>query len=566
MKRISPLLAFVLLTGCGGVPNSSVIHFGTNQSEDITSQFIRVIARPPVEGMDPVALVKGFLEACGDSGNDYQIAREYMTGGMASKWNPNSGAQVYDGATLTLTPGNDGIELQARLDATISPLGHMTLTSVPSNINATFSLNQNEFGQWRITSAPDGLLLSRSDVERSYRSLPVFFSDPEGTHLVPDSIVVPITSAGTATSVVRSLLSGPSPELSNAVKTNFPAGTRLTYGSVPIDVGVANVDLTQEVLAADESMRKLLVAQLVWTLVQLPNVGAVRVSVSGQPLDVPGGAISHKLKDWQMYAPTIVSRDAVLHVLTPDAIQIASQSDKKVEASLAPNVIGSLMSASQDPSSPHFAALLDDGQTVVADLETIGLLTPTLTGEAMSKPTWDLKGNFFVADYGTGVVLVQSNGQILSVPIDVSTFGDASQIKQVVIAPDGIRVAIVFSNGVEDILALGALVHSKQAARITGIHKIENQINSIKDVAWASTISLQVLGSDGSGGQKLFTVGLADGRVGATQVPIGAASLAIDPQGISVLGLSDATSNSVVKLSFGQWSSFANGRAPFYAQ
>ncbi|CAB4342429.1 unannotated protein [freshwater metagenome] len=565
MKKVSWLVLSFLIAGCGGIPTSSAIHFGSSRADEITSQFIRVIAQPPVDGMTPQTLVQGFLDACGDSSNDYQVAREYMTGAMASKWNPNSGAQVYVGSTLALTETNDEVSLTAQLDSTISPLGHLSVAANALNVSASFKLNQNEFGQWRISAAPDGLLLSRSDVDRGYRPLPVFFSDPTGSQLVADTIVVPLSSAGAATSVVRSLLSGPSPELAGAVRNNFPTGTRLTFGSVPVNVGIADVDLTQDVLAADATMRKALVAQLVWTLVQLPNVTAVRVLVSGQALDVPGAVNPHTLKEWKAFAPAGISPDASLHVLVGGSIRSASKA-QEVSATLVPSLTSTLLSASQDSLSPHFAAVITGGQTLVADFAELGVLNEVFKGESLTRPTWDRVGNIYVADYGTGVSQISPLGEILAVPIDVTINGSGNQVRRIAIAPDGVRVALVFTDGVQDTLAVAALVQENGSARITGVHRIEGQITSVTDLAWSSQIKIQALGSDGTGGQKLFDVGLADGRVTANAVPLGASSIAIDPQGVTYLGVTAATSSNVVKPAFGQWSNVVDGAGPLFAQ
>ena len=61
-------------------------------------------------------------------------------------------------------------------------------------------------------------------------------------------------------------------------------------------------------------------------------------------------------------------------------------------------------------------------------------------------------------------------------------------------------------------------------------------------------------------------VGLADGRVTANAVPLGASSIAIDPQGVTYLGVTAATSSNVVKPAFGQWSNVADGAGPLFAQ
>lgn len=47
-KFLAALLAgAMLISGCAGIPTSSQIYYGEEISEDTSTQFVRVIARPP---------------------------------------------------------------------------------------------------------------------------------------------------------------------------------------------------------------------------------------------------------------------------------------------------------------------------------------------------------------------------------------------------------------------------------------------------------------------------------------------------------------------------------------
>ena len=57
-------LLALLLSGCSGIPTSSQVFYGEEISEDTSTQFVRVIARPPSNDMSPEEIVRGFLDAC----------------------------------------------------------------------------------------------------------------------------------------------------------------------------------------------------------------------------------------------------------------------------------------------------------------------------------------------------------------------------------------------------------------------------------------------------------------------------------------------------------------------
>ena len=101
--KLSILFLSLTLSGCGGIPKSSEVFFGEVISDDITSQSVRVIARPPSAGMSPEAIVKGFLDACADPAQDYGIARQYLMTDSASSWNPETGIEIYDASTMEIS-------------------------------------------------------------------------------------------------------------------------------------------------------------------------------------------------------------------------------------------------------------------------------------------------------------------------------------------------------------------------------------------------------------------------------------------------------------------------------
>ncbi len=108
--------------------------------------------------------------------------------------------------------------------------------------------------------------------------------------LLRDGRLVPVTrevqNEASPQAAVRALLDGPTErERTTGVTTDVPPSTRLLQ--VGVFDTVAEVDLSgefQSPATPDAVIRR--VAQIVWTLVSLPSISAVRFSVDGEPVAV----------------------------------------------------------------------------------------------------------------------------------------------------------------------------------------------------------------------------------------------------------------------------------------
>lgn len=561
-KCASALTTILLLSGCGGIPESSEVYFGEVISEDSSTQFVRVIARPPTTGMEPEAIVRGFLEACADPSGDYAIARKYLASDSAASWNPGTGIDVYEANSIQVSGPEPRLVITANKQGVISDLGRFQTADPGAKISRTFKVAKDANTQWRITELNDGILLSAGDVDRSFRSFPIYFLNSSLTSLVSDSVIVPVNSSGAATSLVQSLLDGPSPYLVPVASTAFPVGTSLTYGSVPVIDGIAQVDLSQEILGADELTRRALSAQLVWTLSVLPNVAGVRITVSGQPLALTDVGPTQTVSDWKEISPLIDSTFNVLNVIRADKIYSVIDNVATEKLTSPTNLI----SASVNRDSSRIAAITNDLKTLLATDVTSGDFVVAAQGEVLSRPTWDQQGNIFIADFGQGVREIRTDGTTLVTPVDVSNLGTTDQVKQVAVSQDGVRVAVVLSNGTQDVIAVGALFRTNSETRIIGLHRIERTISQVRDIAWSSPTSLAAIATDGPGGEMLFDISLLDGKTRVSSTPPGAQALAIDGTGTIYLSVVNGSSQLLYRQTFGSWTEITTGFGGFFTR
>ena len=160
LKVTGGLLALALvLSGCAGIPKSSEVYFGEEISEDTSAQFVRVIARPPSDGMSPEEIVRGFLDACADPSENYGIARQYLEVESAGNWNPLTGIEIYEASSIDVAGESPALTVSADKLGTISDLGRYQSGDPGAQISRTFEVAQDAGGQWRITNLSDGIFL-----------------------------------------------------------------------------------------------------------------------------------------------------------------------------------------------------------------------------------------------------------------------------------------------------------------------------------------------------------------------------------------------------------------------
>jgi spore germination protein GerM len=144
------------------------------------------------------------------------------------------------------------------------------------------------------TDVPYGLL---EDVERrTTTTLPELASKPVKVWFVAGESVVPVSrdvaTPLTAARVLKALADGPSDdEAAFGLRSALPS--RATRGVEVVD-GSASIDLTTSFSSAPPRAQLLALAQLVYTVTQVPGVDVVRFLLEGEPVDVPrsDGSIS----------------------------------------------------------------------------------------------------------------------------------------------------------------------------------------------------------------------------------------------------------------------------------
>ncbi len=559
MKRIIAafMLAALALAGCSTIPTSGPVVTGDQVGQNAGNQFIRVIARPPSDGMSPSQIVTGFLEASASFDADHAIARQYLTPEANEQWNPSLGVQAYEGA-LDIKETGASLLISATKAGSISEDGRYQVAEPGSELVAWFDVAQVN-GQWRISRAPDDLILSLSDIDRAYRTYNVFFFNPEYSMLVPDARTIPVSDSGVATTLIRRLIAGPSEWLAPAVRTGFPEGVTLNIDAVLVENGVAKVDLTSNIRLADEKAQVALCEQIVWTLKQLSEVSAVEITAAGQPLNIAGVPSPQPVESWPGVNPDGTKPITVGYGISN------GRAVKLTESSIAA-VRGAAGSGSEQLSAVavgsdefNLAAINADGKLLLTTIAEGSSFTPVDGLDSVSEPVIDRSNDVWVIDSALGPQLVTKDGKSKAITID--GLPPKSNVLKLVPSLDGTRVAMITRIKSRTNLYLGRVVSRSGQMTVEAPIRIETSLSQADDVAWASAEDLEVLGADSAGVIQAFSVQIPRGIVRGQGSPADPVSIAAAP-GTPVLVA--AADNKTYDLKAGTWIARYSASSPTY--
>ena len=282
---LSLLLAATLLAGCGGIPTGGNPVAGDPIDDDVEIE-IGFAPQGPRPGSTQEEIVQDFLRAATNPQGDFAIAQQFLTTDFAEKWDPDASVLVRSSVGTTEPISETSLDFTFTTSAFVDAEGHYK-EQRDSN-TATLNFQLVKVGdEWRISSAPNGIVLADGQLDDVFREYGLYFFDPSYDYLVPDVRWFP-NQGRVASRVVTQLLAGQSSWLGNGVLVSaFPAGTALGPDSVSISSGVASVDLTEEARAASNTDRDRMRQQLVTSLASLSNVSSVVITVEGTPLSVP---------------------------------------------------------------------------------------------------------------------------------------------------------------------------------------------------------------------------------------------------------------------------------------
>lgn len=285
--------AALVLTGCSAIPSSGQVQQIDGLSDNPFDNDLSFEPAGPRPDATPRQIVDGFISAGTGTADNYRTAREFLALGVADSWRPDTRTLVYEGLPNIVEPREPGGPFFVNLDLarTVDENGISRPVPAGGGDIIEFHLEQQPNGEWRISEAPDGIILSENNFSAVFDAHNLYFYDPTYEYAVPD-VRWFARRASVPASLMRVLLDGPAPYLQGAAVSAFVDGTTLVSPTVAIDSGEASVDLSVgsvESISELQELRMQKQAELV-LIGSLNTISSVQLTVNQVPLNVMEGA------------------------------------------------------------------------------------------------------------------------------------------------------------------------------------------------------------------------------------------------------------------------------------
>lgn len=327
VRAAAVLVAVLALAGCAGIPSSGSVEPGAIIDE--AEALINVAFNPlgPQDGATQNEILLGFIDAATNPQNDFDVARSFLSEGFREEWDPDAITQIRSGRGTVRDGSETSLSYALTGIAHVNEIGQY-IEDTPATQVLDFTFEQDANDEWRIASAPPGIVLSRESFNAIFEPHPLYFYDPTNTYLVPDLRWFPKTTR-VATVVVRELLEGQTAWLQQGVTNSyFPAGTTLD-SSVVVESGVATVALSEQVLEATPEQLQLMRQQLRATIGNVSSV--VITGPGGVTLEEQDGGSAPETADLSVQDQLLARQDDVFGFLKSNGA-VAALSGVSTEA------------------------------------------------------------------------------------------------------------------------------------------------------------------------------------------------------------------------------------------
>lgn len=495
------------LTGCQAIPSSGPVHEGLTNLEQAERQ---VLFDPhgPAKGASQEDIVQGFVVAASSGVDDYAVARQFLTPDYLRSWDPGAGVTVYEGSRPFVETDEDQGMLRLNVIATVDEHGSLSPATPGPRIDLPFEFEQVD-GEWRISSAPTGILLDRSTFTAVWSMKSAYYLTADDK-LVPESRWF-LNRPTLTTQLVSELLLGPSEGMRSTLRTAFPSGTTMQNNSAPVAGGTVRIDLSPEVLGADAQALEQMRRQLAASLQAVAGVTHYEITVGGAPFEAGAVGLPEPSPGSVEQPGTVILVDNVLGTLLGGKIDPLPGIGERIGA-LGPTAVS--LSADRKSAAVRTAdgvSLVLENSVTLFDVRP-GQLEPDLDRFGW---VWSFSGA------APGEALVSAPGQSpaqLALPLGG---GSPTAVR---LSPSGSRIAMLVADG-EQSAVLVAGVRRDESGRPVGISPdVSVQLwapGSPVDLDWIDELRLVTL-SRSSG-----TTKVTPGGVGQLQTEQGSISGAV---------------------------------------
>lgn len=491
--RLLALVGVLALAGCASIPSSGGVKEGeaiTSNNQDFTLDYIPA---GPAKDASQSDILHGFVEAASSPQGDYATARKYLTPKLQATWNPDESVTVDQGSGRDYSElASAGWQLSVRPVADIDATGAYRESEASTPVTLRYQFVKNSAGQWRISTAPNGVVIDLSTFKTVFSSRTLYFYNPNFTSLVPDLRWFP-ARVSTPTRIVKALLAGPAKWLGQgAVATAFPQGTQLTVDSVPAPNGRAEVDLNDAAAAADQVTLERMKYQLQRSLLDGASVGGVDVLIDGakQPIpDLSGGNLP--VSDPQVDPRPLVQHASEFGFASGNSIATLPGLSTKI-AALHPKSV--TVSAAQDAA----AVLAETGVFAVNGASETATRVDARPG--LIAPALDVYGYTWSVPGGQPGALMATSNDGVQTAVATNWTG-ADSIISLSVSRDGTRVIALLRTGSVTTFVAAAVIRGEGNVPTRLGQPLELSIGAGTPVSatWVDQLTVAMLGTSASG-------------------------------------------------------------------
>lgn len=551
MAGLAVLLACVT-SGCVSLQATGPVTSVTEQDEG--SSQIQIWPSPPSPNEAPSAIVAGFLEAAHSGAANQSIADKYLTTDMQKRWESERDTVIVladDSESYPQPPGQNSADQSAsgqdetasveqvpeagqnaaqsmRTDTDIADsdiievvqgavIGTVDSSGLYSAAASTgtygFGLTQTKSG-YRISALPAnfGVLMERTDFESSYDRHDVYYQNAQSTgRLIPTQVYLPETDTDqqVAEALAGLVVHGVPDQLGSASQDAVQGAD---FSSVRFgDDGAATVTIDSHGYCvkssnACEQLGRQLAATLNSLSTKVTTVAVVDQANHHQypPATAESSAFTYGLSQGSRSAPTMINAigddGQVEQIALGSSVNVSTVTygdgkTKFKQIAVAPG--------QQNGRAQQVALVSQDGTKVYVPRRTSGQdeLTQVYPssgapGGTVGRLSWDTDGDLWFTVVLNGVTSVYRYGQDTLSGVTLS--GVDGTVTQVAAAPDGARVAVGYTSGGEDWIAVASAASDAEGG--WDLRVGPNPVlaaagwNQINDFGWYNEESLAVLG------------------------------------------------------------------------
>lgn len=448
------LAGVLLLAGCAALPTTSA-----PQAIGVAQRDTGMVDVPtPTSGKEPDLLLRDFVKASSEPGGRHSAARKYLTAAAVPRWDDAVSISIVDKMDVFFDSRSaDSATLLIRA-AKVGDLDSQGVFKAEEGTLEARVTMIRENNEWRIDQLPDGVIVDRAQFLNAYHEVALFFPNLQGNLVVSDPRWLSLRTEGLAAQLIDMLITGPKSRLAEAVTNKLGQDVHLRSTLTKLDgrdsdvgIGVGGVKMDfQGIGGLGQVNRRLLAAQVIWTLSSAGIAGPYEILADGAPLDParPGPLTTDDVAEFS--ADTENQAPGLLAITGGAMVSVVESGATPVPGPLGQP--SGLVSASLSRGGDEIAAVRALGgpgeprqQLVLGPFG--GDVAPMGGGDTITRPTWNPADNsVWAAIDGDQVVRMTagSDGRWFSAPVDTREIDEiGGPITELRISSDGVRVALI---------------------------------------------------------------------------------------------------------------------------